>query len=180
MTRACLTLALVLAACQPAEEAPNAGPADTPGAAGAVDSTLLQGRVPRAIAGDSGWKYNVSARADFDGDGVEERAVLIADVALDARGTPVWEDGHRWQLYVEEPDSTRTYAYAAFLPNGKATVDVTVADSARPPTMTLLSQTPFALSVYEFAYRSPGTVVVLTRFERTIDPSRVFVGSPRP
>ena len=74
----------------------------------------------------------------------------------------------------------RTYAYAAFLPTGKATVDVVAGDSAKPPTITLLTQTPHALALYEFAYRAPGTVALLNRFERTLDPAHAFVGSPRP
>jgi hypothetical protein len=187
MTR-CATAALaLLVACR----APDPGaasdgesaaaPAAAPAAAReSADSAiaLIESRVPRAAAGDSGWQYQQRASADFDGDGRAETAVLIADVMLDARGRPGWEDGHRWQVYVEEADGARTYAYARFLPMGKLTAELTRPDSG-PPTILLLEQTPHALGVYEIRYAAPTRISVVRHVERAVHPG-TFAGSPRP
>jgi len=34
-------------------------------------------------------------------------------------GIPLWEDGHRWDVIVEDGDA-RTLLYGAFVPNGDA------------------------------------------------------------
>jgi len=78
---------------------------------------LVDPHKPLAVAGQSGWEYQRTASADFDGDGTTETAVLIAQVNL-YHDRPAWEDGHVWQLYIEEADQTRTYLYAQFLPFG--------------------------------------------------------------
>jgi hypothetical protein len=98
---------------------------------------------------------------------------------LDARGRPMWEHGHRWQVYVEEPDGRRTYLYARFLPNGKLTAELTQPDSTTAPTLTLVEQTPANIAVYETAYNGPGKAEIVTRFERSLR-SGTFSGSPRP
>jgi hypothetical protein len=140
---------------------------------------LLEARVPRAVAGEPRWRYQQRASADLDGDGARETAVLIADVELDARGQPIWEHGHRWQVYVEERDGTRTYVYARFLPNGKLEADLARPDSGAPPTIVLLEQTPYALGVYEVRYLGPGRATIVGRFERRFEQGGWFIGSPR-
>lgn len=170
-----LALAVMLAAC--ADRPPPATTVDS----AAPASDLLEPRIPRAAGGDPGWRYQQRVSADLDGDGGPETAVLISDVALDARGQPMWEHGHRWQVYVEESEGgARTHLYARFLPNGKLTAGLTEPDSGATPTIVLLEQTPHALGVYELRYERPGRVVVLSRFTRAIDRVRQFVGAPRP
>jgi hypothetical protein len=183
MTRLPAVALALLVACQAQDHraTPERGSARVAGSAVArAESTvsLIESRVPRAAAGDSGWQYQQRASADFDGDGRAETAVLIADVVLDARGRPGWEDGHRWQVYVEEADAVRTYAYARFLPMGKLTAELTRPDSG-PPTILLLEQTPHAVGVYEIRYAGPERVSVERHVERLLDPG-TFVGSPRP
>jgi hypothetical protein len=178
-----LTLTTLLAACGVTTRAPETARADssrtaTIGRDSAAD--LIDARVPRAVAGDSGWRYQQRVRADLDADGEQETAVLIADVGLDGQGTPMWEDGHRWQVYVEEQDGRRTYLYARFLPNGKLLAAVADAASGTTPAIVLLEQTRFMLGAYELAYRGPAQVALLGRFQRSLDPTRHFVGSPRP
>jgi hypothetical protein len=136
---------------------------------------LLDPKVPRAIAGDPQWEYVQRAKADFDGDGRDETAVLIADAALDARGRPLWEDGHRWQLYFEEADSTRTYIYARFLPFGKLEASVTVPDEEKMPTVVLRELTPHALGVYEVRYSGPKQSWSVGHLHRELDPAKGFV-----
>src|SRR5687768_11514125 len=60
-------------------------------------SALMEERVPKAIAGQSGWKHAQRVRADFDADGKDETLVVISDAELDRRGQPIYSDGHRWQ-----------------------------------------------------------------------------------
>ena len=139
----------------------------------AVD--LIDPRVPRAVAGDAQWKYVQRAKADFDGDGNDETAVLIADVTLDARGNPLWEDGHRWQLYFEEADSTRTYIYARFLPFGKLEASVTVPDEEKMPTVVLREITPHALGVYEVRYSGVKQSRSVRHLYRDLNPAKGFI-----
>ena len=135
---------------------------------------MIDPRVPRAVAGEAQWKYVQSAKADFDGDGQDETAVLIADVGLDARGIPLWEDGHRWQLYFEEADSTRTYVYARFLPNGKLEASVTVPDEEKMPTIVLRELTPHTLGIYEVRYTGPSRSWSVWHIHRDLDPGKGF------
>lgn len=135
---------------------------------------LLDPRVPRAVAGDANWRYVQRAKTDFDGDGQDETAVLIADVELDARGAPLWEDGHRWQLYFEEADSTRTYVYARFLPFGKLEASATVPDEEKKPTVVLREITPHTLAIYEVRYSGPQRTWSVRHLHRALDPGKGF------
>ena len=135
---------------------------------------LIDPRIPRAVAGDRGWRYSQRASADFDGDGQQETAVVIAEVELDARGAPLWEDGHRWQLYFEEADSTRTYVYARFLPFGKLEASATVPDEENKPTVVLREITPHTLGVYEVRYSGPQRSSSVRHLHRELDPGKGF------
>lgn len=164
-------------------------PADSTAAAAATPDSarssrtsvanLFQERVPLAAAGDSGWHYAQRVTADLDGDNADETVVLISDVSLDTRGRPLWEDGHRWQVYVEEKDGARTHLYARFLPMGKLTASLTRSDTGTTPSVLLLEQTPDWLGAYEVSYQGPRRAPVLTRFERQLDRVKAFEGPPR-
>lgn len=141
---------------------------------------LIEARVPAAVAGDTGWRYQQQVVADIDGDGDEETVVLISDVTLDAGGRPLWEDGHRWQVYVREQDGRVTRLYARFLPNGSLTVDLGVPPSGAVHGIVLIERTPNHIGVYELRYRRPDSVDVYRRLDREIDTARRFTGAPRP
>lgn len=141
---------------------------------------LIQARVAPAVAGDSGWTYQQQAMADIDGDGADETVVLISDAALNPSGQPLWEDGHRWQLYVREADGRTTRLYGRFLPNGKLTAHLANPASGAILGIVLLEQTPHHIGVYEFRYRGPDDVDVYRRLDRDLDPGNAFTGSPRP
>ena len=185
MRRGALGLLLPLCACTGAppsgEVRGESSRAASPAAASSPNSLvdLLEARVPRAVAGEPGWRYQQRAGADFDADGAPETAVLIADVELDARGRPLWEHGHRWQVYVEEPDSTRTYVYARFLPNGTLEAHLARPDSVQGPTILLVERTPESLALYEVRYERAGRVAVVRRLARTLERAGGFAGSPR-
>ncbi len=145
----------------------------------AIES-MLDSRVPAAKAGDAGWMYAQRVVADFDGDDKDETAVLLSDVALDARGAPLWEDGHRWQVYVEEADGTVTRLYARFVPRGKVTADVGVPSAGKELYIVVVEHSPERMGVYEFEYRGPQKADVRKRLERDLDPARQFTGAMRP
>jgi hypothetical protein len=141
---------------------------------------LLEPRVPPAVAGDTPWEYAQRSKADFDGDGQHETAVLIADALVDKRGIPMWDHGHRWQVYIEEADSTRTYVYARFLPSGKLEADVAVPGKEKVPTIVLREHTPYTIGVYEVRYLGPQRVQSVRHLYRELDRHAWFEGSPRP
>jgi hypothetical protein len=114
------------------------------------------------------------AKADFDGDGQEETAVLIAQVEVGKRGELLWEDGHRWQMYIEEADSTLTYVYARFLPNGKLEASVTRPEKGKPATIVLRELTPHALGIYEVRYSGPQRSRTVQHLYRELDPGEGF------
>jgi hypothetical protein len=142
--------------------------------------SMLDARVPPAKAGDPGWMYAQRVAADFDGDGQDETAVLISDVTLDNGGAPLWEDGHRWQIYVEESDGTVTRLYARFVPRGKVTADVGVPSAGKELYIVVVEHSPERMGVYEYEYRGPQRADVRKRLERDLDPARQFTGSMRP
>ena len=141
---------------------------------------MLDARVPAAKAGDPGWMYAQRVTADFDGDDKDETAVLISDVTLDNGGAPLWEDGHRWQLYVEESDGKVTRLYAKFIPRGRVTADVGIPSAGKELYIVVVEHSPDRIGVYEYEYRGPQTADVRKRLERDLDPARQFTGAMRP
>ena len=141
---------------------------------------LIEARVPAAVAGDSGWLYQQQAVADIDGDGDDETVTLISDVTLDAGGQPLWEDGHRWQVYVREPNGRVTRLYARFLPNGSLTADLAMPASGALLGIVLIERTPDHIGVYEIRYRGPDNVEVHRRLDRQLETTSRFEGAPRP
>lgn len=143
-------------------------------------ASMLDARVPTAKAGDPGWTYAQRVSADFDGDGKDETAVLMSDVTLGNGGAPLWEDGHRWQVYVEESDGTVTRLYARFVPRGKVTADVGVPSAGKELYIVVVEHSPERMGVYEFEYRGPMKADVRKRLERDLDPVKQFTGAARP
>ena len=146
--RHALLAALALAACA---SPPENTPADAP----PIDHE-------RVSLGDAvGWPLQRSLMADLDGDGADERLVVASDVAVDAQGEPMWEDGHRWAAYVVDAgagaaDSSRTLLYGAFLPMGHAEVAVTEPSVGEPPRVFVLSRSTGRVTGQDVAYDGPG------------------------
>jgi hypothetical protein len=133
---------------------------------------LLDPQIPDTIAGGERWGYQQSVTADLDGDGTAERAILIADVQRS--GTDLlWEDGHRWQLYIEEPDSTRTYLYKRFIQLGKAEA-VLARGADNRPAIILIERAPQQIAVYEIRYDGPAKGRATERLRREIYPQAGF------
>lgn len=159
---------LLLAGCRMSDMQPDAS-------IGGLTDTAI----PRAEAGETGWTYQQQVSVDFDADGQLETAVLLSDVTLDAQGRPLWEDGHRWQVYVEEPSGERTYVMRRFLPNGSLTADVVRRESGTR-ALLLVARTPQKVSVFEVKYSGPQRIVLMNAIERAIEGAGTFTGSPRP
>lgn len=138
--------------------------------------SLIDPQQPLTSADDPQWQFQRTATADFDGDGVEERAVLIARIEL-VDGQPAWDDGQPWQMYIEEPDGTRTYVYARFLQLGSLEALLTGTIEAQVPGITLLERTPFSFAVYDVRYRGPQQVEVIELLLRELDSARGFMGT---
>ena len=141
---------------------------------------MLDARVPAAKAGEPGWMYAQRVSADFDGDGEDETAVLMSDVTLDDGGAPLWEDGHRWQVYVEEADGRITRLYAKFIPRGRVIADVGVPAAGKELYIVVVEHSPERIGVYEYEYRGPLDADVRKRLERDLDPVKQFTGAARP
>ena len=148
-------------------------PAPPPKAAAVV---LVDTTIPRAVAGQGGWNYQQSSSADLDGDGIVEKVVLTAQVEM-MRGRPLWDDGQRWQAYVEEPDGNRTYIFAQFIQLGTLSLRLSAAEGEQRPAIVLLEQLPDRLSVYEIEYLGPGRARSTEPYQRDLDP-RGDVASP--
>lgn len=101
------------------------------------------------------WTHRRFVDADLDGDGSQERVILAADVQSDSRGIPLWEDGHRWAVIVEDGD-TRTLLYGAFVPNGDAETAVLSPDSTDRRHVLVRERTPQQSRAFVIAYDGPG------------------------
>ncbi len=172
--RALAWVGLVALTTSCAREAPQSRP-DSVVATAVVQ--LVDSTIHAAVAGRDGWGYQQSATHDLDGDGQPERVVLTARVEL-MRGRPVWDDGQQWQVYIEEPDSGRTYIYAQFVQLGTVTMRVGKAVDGKPASVILIEHLPDRLGVYEIQYQAPGRFTATERFERVLDP-RGDVASPK-
>ena len=139
----------LLAACSPSQP-PPVPPLDAP----PVD-------VERIRLGDVvTWQHRRDIDADIDGDGSPERLVLAADVTVDDRGGPLWEDGHRWALFVEDGEA-RTLLYGGFVPNGHVEAAILTAHAeSRARDVLVRERTPQQSRSFVIAYdgRSARTV----------------------
>lgn len=103
-----------------------------------------------------GWRHRAALDADLNGDGRAERLVVVSDVSLMDSGEPLWEDGHRWGVYVE--DSThRTLLYSRFLPHGVAEVAVGATDADGSRDVLILERTPQHSRSIVLRYQRPGS-----------------------
>ena len=142
-------LALAAAtACRPAPAARSGNPLDAP----PIDAQRV-----RSVEEAAAWAYHRDASADLDGDGRAERIVIAADVTVRADGRPLWEDGHRWAVYVEAPAGERTLLYAAFVPNGFAEAAILAAGQDGRRRVLVQERTPPQVRALDLEYLRPGT-----------------------
>ena len=102
----------------------------------------------------SAWKHRQGINADLDGDGAEETVILASDVVMSDRGVPLWEDGHRWAVIVED-DGHRSIVYSAFVPNGFAEAAVLEPSGGRREVL-IQERTPQQLRTLTIRYDGSG------------------------
>jgi hypothetical protein len=110
---------------------PRGGPPAAAAQAVQTADTLIRPAAPE-------YEYTLldSATADMDGDGAPERIDLAATVELDARGQPLWDDGHQWLVAVR--DGADTYPLLEeFIGWGGAAFWIVAEDSAAPPAIVV-------------------------------------------
>jgi hypothetical protein len=106
----------------------------------------------------SQWRHRRVIDADLTADGRRERIVLAADVMLNDAGVPLWEDGHRWAVFVEEGER-HTLVYGAFVPNGEAEAAVLAPDGIGSRRHLLVRErTPQQLRTIVIGYDGPDAV----------------------
>ncbi|HSM08232.1 MAG TPA: hypothetical protein VLA33_04360 [Gemmatimonadota bacterium] len=104
------------------------------------------------------WAYRRTAVADLDGDAVPERLVVASDVFVTDDGEPLWDDIHRWAVYVEEDDGARTLVYSAFAPPGGVSVAVGVPAETGRRRIVVVEQGPRRGRLLLAAYAGVGRV----------------------
>lgn len=102
------------------------------------------------------WSYRRTAVADLDADAVPERLVIASDVFVTDEGEPTWGDAHRWAVYAEEDDGTRTLLYSAVAPPGGVAAAVGSARSAGPRPIAVVEQSPRHTRLLLVVYEGPG------------------------
>lgn len=155
-------------------DAGNTNPAGGANAAAAVadilpdrsSSSLVDAIPPPAAAIDSGstvsadtaaaWTYRRTAVADLDADAVPERLVVASDVFVTSEGEPLWNDIHRWAVYVEEDDGARTLVYSAFAPPGGVSVAVAAPTESGRRSIIVVEQGPRRGRLLLAAYAGAG------------------------
>lgn len=148
-----LLAAGLLAACA---QPPRDRGAPAPLGAPPIDPEIARAR-------PAGWPHRLKQRADLNGDGEHETVVLAADVDVDARGRPLWEDGHRWAVLVEHPaGAPPTLLYAAFVPHGTVTAAVGATSAEGGARVVLVERRPERLRVMDLAYHGPGQAQLIS------------------
>ena len=140
-------------------------------------SPLLDRTSVRPVAGERGWNYEQTWSADFDGDGDRERLVVLAQVERSGDRI-LWEDGHTWAVYVEEPsgDVQRTYLFSRLVPMGRLEVHVTRPEENATPRILILERAGGRLALWEVRYRGRENIEVRTLADRELDPSAFVRG----
>lgn len=99
------------------------------------------------------WQYAHAVEADLDGDGAVERVVIVAGVETLEQGTPLWEDGHQWAVFVDSLQA-RTLVYTAFVPHGRVSAAVLEPVDGRR-SLLVLERSPYRLRALTIDYAGP-------------------------
>lgn len=141
--------ALLMTSCLSCRESPP--PSDNPLLAPPVNAALNIS-AKQAL----GWDYQRALQADLNGDGSEEQVVLAADVVVNDRNVPLWEDGHRWAVVVRERESD-TLVFSSFVPNGFVEAAISTASSEGDRELFIQERTPSQVRSLVVSYQEPGS-----------------------
>ena len=163
-TRSILTLALL-----PGVMLSNAGCQQPEGSRIAPSARPLPVDTARAGAeGATNWPHHRSIDADLNGDGGPEHLVLASDVQLSTSGVPLWEDGHRWAVFIATPPAV-TLVYAAFVPNGHVEVAVLSPDAQGRRNVLIQERTPSRARSMVISYVEPGNARTVSEADYQIE-----------
>jgi hypothetical protein len=132
-----------------------------------ADTSLVDLSLPAAVDSTNRWQYRESTTYDLNGDGIEEKVVILANVQKSSSGNIAWDDGQPWEVRIEEPDGTRTRVFAQSVQAGTVQGYITHQDGH--PTLFLLEQTTSLLQGFEITYFGPNKIKSRVIFTRTID-----------
>ena len=138
-------LCVLLSAC-----APPVGPPSRTHDAPPVDADRIQ------LDEAQRWTHRRAVDADLDADGIAERILVVSDVQTGPGGVPLWEDGHRWAVIVED-GKAHTLLYGAFVPNGDVEAAVLAPEAANRRNVLVRERTPQQSRTFVIAYEKPGT-----------------------
>jgi hypothetical protein len=113
------------------------------------------------------WRHRRTLAVDLDADAGDEELVIAADVELSADGTPLWEDGHRWAVFVAGPPVT--VLYAAFVPNGHVEAAVLKPDRRGRRPVLVRERTPGQERTFVLAYDGAGSARAVSAIASSID-----------
>ena len=142
MLRLLLFACLLVAAASCGRRGPGG---DNPTSAAPVDTARVH------ASEVASWGYRREISADLDGDDKLERLVIAADVSIGPTG-PLWEDGHRWAVYVDRDKGERTLLYGAFVPNGFTEAAVLAKDDDDRRKVLVQERTPQQVRALEVEY----------------------------
>lgn len=85
---------------------------------------LVSPHYPLAKAGDEGWDYHRVLVEDLNGDGRDDTVHVIAKIERHHTNPSefLWDDGHIWQVYVEDADGQLTYVFSNWVQLGQLRV----------------------------------------------------------
>ncbi len=121
-------------------------------------TTAIDSRSTLSADTAAAWAYRRTAVADLDGDAVPERLVVASDVIVTDDGEPLWDDIHRWAVYVEEDNTARTLVYSAFAPPGGVSVAVGAPAESGRRRVVVVEQSPWRGRLLLAAYAGVGRV----------------------
>lgn len=141
----------------PATPSPAVVPDDIPSAEQPVD--LVSQFYPSAAVGDEGWDYHRVLTEDLNGDGREETVHVIANASrYGSRPDDFsWDDGHIWNVYIEDADGRRTDVFRGWVQLGTLRVrslDPYSDDGTRG--LALLLEEGAGIKLYRVVYDAPG------------------------
>ena len=130
---------------------------------------LVDPKQEAAFEASGRWEYQELTSADLDGDGSEEKLVLVADVPLNSDGQPSWDDGQPWEVRIEEANGNQTRVYAQYVQLGHVWAGV-VREEESPPKMLLIEETDLPrIRVFQVRYLGPGQVDVCELLDRQVE-----------
>ena len=132
-----------------------------------TDTSLVFPSLPAAVDSTNHWQYRESTMYDLDGNGSQEKIVILANVERSSSGELMWDDGQPWEVRIEESNGKTTRVFAQFVQLGTVKGYITHRDGHT--TLFLLQQTSSGIRGMEITYSGPNVVKSRVIFTRSIE-----------